>query len=449
MGNTRGRLFCWRPTKETLVGFVAGLVVIALSAAMIPAQGSPRLSIAIRDIGQMLLAGVLFPLAYIRRRGGTLSDFGLSFKRWYLLLPINIALGGALLALFLSKAPPPSGFRPDWWKAAFIMCAGIFETLFFYAFLRTLFEKAFGAVPAIILAALFYAFHHVGFQPEYGKLVFVGLMYATAFRLGNSALMIYPFFWGIGGSYDVLIQSQAVSPILHAEPRTLYLGFLMIGALVFAAAREWTPRDRRVGYGLLASLFLTMLNREAASRISKSEQIMEVLRVGEGWTVADLGAGGGLFTLRFAGKVGPGGKVYAVDKRPDYLEFVRRQAEGCGLANIAYVPAAGGRLDLPEATLDLVFVRNVFHHLPRPADYMASLRTYLKQGGRIAVIEHKPKGGLTFVALFKHTTSSDVVSRDMEEAGYFLSESFDFLQGQSFQLFAATRGADRTPDCRP
>ena len=115
---------------------------------------------------------------------------------------------------------------------------------FFYAFLRALFERAFGAVPAIILAALFYAFHHVGFQPEYGKLVFVGLMYATAFRLGNSALMIYPFFWGVGASFDVLVQSHAVSPILHAESRTLYLGFLMIGALIVGAARRQTPEDR-------------------------------------------------------------------------------------------------------------------------------------------------------------------------------------------------------------
>ena len=255
MCDTRTRLFCWRPTKETLVGFVAGLIVIALSAAMIPTRRLPWLSIAIRDIGQMLLAGVLFPLAYIRYREGTLRDIGLSFRKWYLFLPISFALGGALLALFLSKAPPPAGFRPDWWKLAFIMCAGIFETLFFYAFLRTLFERAFGAVPAVILAALFYAFHHVGFQPEYGKLLFVGLMYATAFRLGNSALVIYPFFWGVGGSYDVLVQSHVVSPILHAEPRALYLGFFMIGALILAAARQQTPKNRQRGSYLALSHF--------------------------------------------------------------------------------------------------------------------------------------------------------------------------------------------------
>ena len=50
--------------------------------------------------------------------------------------------------------------------------------------------------------------------------------------------MIYPFFWAVGASYDVLVQSQAVSPILHVELRTLYLGFFMIGALIFAAVKQ-------------------------------------------------------------------------------------------------------------------------------------------------------------------------------------------------------------------
>ena len=246
MKEARKRLFSWGPTAETLVAFLAGLVVVALSAAMIPARRLPCLSIAIRDIGQMLLAGVIFPLVYIQSRGESLRDFGLSFARWHIFIPINIVLGAALLPMFLSQTPPPAGFRLDWWKVAFIMCAGIFETLFFYAFLRTLFERAFGVVPAVILAAVFYSFHHAGFQPEYGKLVFVGLMFASVFRIANSALMIYPFFWGVGASYDVLVQSHKASAILHPEARALYLGFFMAAA-IFAAATHERRKRKPVG----------------------------------------------------------------------------------------------------------------------------------------------------------------------------------------------------------
>jgi len=141
-----------------------------------------------------------------------------------------------LLFMFLSESPTPADFSltaPVVWKAAFVIVAVFFELVFFYGFLRTLFEKAFGIVPGIILAALFYSFHHIGFQPEYGKLIFVGLLYALVYRLGNSALLLYPFFLGVGGTYDVLIQSQAVSPIHYPAIRTVYLFVLILAAVLW------------------------------------------------------------------------------------------------------------------------------------------------------------------------------------------------------------------------
>ena len=187
---------------------------------------------------------------------------------------------------------------------------------------------------------------------------------------------------------------------------------------------------------MFTSLFLGMLNREASSPGSKSGEILEALSIGEGWVIADIGSGGGYFTLAFARKVGPGGRVYAVDTRPAYLEFVRDRAERAGLTNIVCEQVKEGAIEMPEGALDLIFLRNVFHHLPRPVPYMANLGKHLKPGGRIAVIDHKPGRGLTFVSLFKHNTSPAIVVRDMEEAGYSLSKSFDFLPAQSFSVFA-------------
>ncbi len=229
-------LFQWQLSRETLVAIIAGFVVIGLSAAMIPTRHCPWLSILIRDIGQIFLVGILFPLVYILRSGNRFAEFGLSLKRWYIFLPINLVLGALLLFMFLSESPPPTDFSltaPVVWKGAFVIVAVFFELVFFYGFLRTLFEKAFGMVPGIILAALFYSFHHIGFQPEYGKLIFVGLLYALVYRLGNSALLLYPFFLGVGGTYDVLIQSQAVSPIHYPEIRTVYLFILILAAVMW------------------------------------------------------------------------------------------------------------------------------------------------------------------------------------------------------------------------
>jgi membrane protease YdiL (CAAX protease family) len=242
MKTTILKLFHWQPSRETLVALIAGGVVLGLSAAMLPFEKSPWIRIAIRDAGQIFIVGILFPLVYIQRSGKGWTEFGFTFKKWSIFLPINLALGVLLLFMFLSESPPPADFHisaTTIWSAAYVMLALCFELVFFYAFMRTLFERAFGIVPAIILTALFYAFHHLGFQPEYGKLIFVGLLYATTYRLGNSALLIFPFFLGVGGTYDVLVQSQVVSSVLHPEIRTLYL------AAAFLALAVWFWKKTR------------------------------------------------------------------------------------------------------------------------------------------------------------------------------------------------------------
>ena len=219
------------------MAIVAGVVVLGLSFAMIPFKNWPWISIAIRDIGQIFLLGFLFPLVFIQRSGEDWAEFGFSFKKWPIFLLINLVLGALLFFIFLSESPPPADFRfdgPRLWSASFVMLALCFELVFFYAFLRTILERAFGIVPAIILTALFYAFHHAGFQPEYGKMIIVGLMYATIYRLGNSALLVFPFFLGVGGTYDVLIQSQVVEPVLYPEARTIYLAVAMSTTAIWA-----------------------------------------------------------------------------------------------------------------------------------------------------------------------------------------------------------------------
>jgi arsenite methyltransferase len=189
---------------------------------------------------------------------------------------------------------------------------------------------------------------------------------------------------------------------------------------------------------MFTSLFLNILNKEASSAGSKPDEIIASLGIGEGDVIADIGSGGGYFTTAFAGKVGKAGRVYAVDVKQKYLEFIRRKAAREGLNNISCVLGASSGIDLPEAGLDLVFARNVFHHLPDQSDYFRTMIQYLKPGAKVAIIDHKPKRGLSFVALFKHHTPGETVVREMERAGYSLTKSFDFLPDQTFNLFRRT-----------
>jgi arsenite methyltransferase len=187
---------------------------------------------------------------------------------------------------------------------------------------------------------------------------------------------------------------------------------------------------------MLTNLFLTILNREASSPKRGAQRIIESLHLTEGKTVADIGSGGGYFSLLFAQKVGKGGKVYAVDNKPDHLDFVKRQAEKAGLSNIVSVEAGNEAVALPEATLDLIFSRNVFHHLTDPEGYFRSLKRALKPEGIVVVIDHVPSRGFGFVNIFKHFTPVGVIHKAMESAGYQLSNSFDFLPAQSFTMWS-------------
>ena len=186
---------------------------------------------------------------------------------------------------------------------------------------------------------------------------------------------------------------------------------------------------------MFTSLFLKILNKEASSAKSKPVEIIASLNIREGDIIADIGSGGGYFTLAFAGRAGKTGRVYAVDVKPKYLDFIQRKAAQEGYDNVISVLGAGGEMKLPEAGLDLVFARNVFHHLPEPGDYFRNLKKYLKPDGKVAIIDHKPKRGFGFVALFKHHTPGEAVVQEMEKAGYRFVKSFNFLPDQTFNLF--------------
>ncbi|MCP5104750.1 MAG: methyltransferase domain-containing protein [bacterium] len=187
------------------------------------------------------------------------------------------------------------------------------------------------------------------------------------------------------------------------------------------------------------SFFLRMLNKRASAPEGKPGEVIESLNIQAGDTIADIGSGGGYFSFRFSREVGEGGKVYAVDTNQKYLDYIESQAEQEGINNVTTVLIAGGKVSLPGNSIDIVFTRNVFHHIPDPGGYFKDLRGCLKPGGRIVVIEYKKTGGFGFHALFKHYTPQEKIVSEMERAGYRRVESFDFLPEQSFMVFKSSR----------
>ena len=179
-----------------------------------------------------------------------------------------------------------------------------------------------------------------------------------------------------------------------------------------------------------------MFNKKASDPKSKPDQILETLALQPGQNIADIGAGGGYFSLRFADAVGRGGKVYAVDTNPEFLEFIGNSAVEKGLNNVKTVLATEGKLILPEKSLDFVFVRNAYHHLPNRVEYFRNLTGLLKPEGKIVIIEYKRGGLFSFHRIFGHYVPKETIVEEMEEAGYRLEKDSDFLPKQSFTIFS-------------
>ena len=179
-----------------------------------------------------------------------------------------------------------------------------------------------------------------------------------------------------------------------------------------------------------------MFNRKAARKKSKTDDILRSLHIQSGQTIADIGSGGGFFSVLFSYAVGKTGTVYAVDTNNDFLEFIQMQAREKGLGNIRTVLATEHAVSLPVHEVDLVFVRNVYHHLTNRVEYFSKVREVLRPQGQVCIIEYTRRGSrLNFHRRCGHNVPREIISDEMRKAGYIVSASFDFLPVQSFTIF--------------
>jgi len=178
-----------------------------------------------------------------------------------------------------------------------------------------------------------------------------------------------------------------------------------------------------------------MFNRKASDPRGKPDQVFKALDLKPGQNIVDIGAGGGYYSLRFAETVGEKGRVYAVDTSQELVEAVKLYAKEKGLGNVKTVLAAEGKLDLPEKSADWIFMRNVCHHLSDRVKYFKKLEAVLKPDGKVAVIDYKKTKSFNFHRIFGHYVLQETIVKEMEEAGYRLEKSCDFLPEQSFTIF--------------
>jgi ubiquinone/menaquinone biosynthesis C-methylase UbiE len=144
---------------------------------------------------------------------------------------------------------------------------------------------------------------------------------------------------------------------------------------------------------LISANLGALVAQEAKRDATDAAKLIEVLEIRPGATVADIGAGSGPLVPPLARHVGPSGRVYATDVNADRISELKKLVASASLENVTVVEGGAAQTNLPENCCDAVYMRLVYHHFGDPAAMNASLLKSLKPGGRIAVIEFKPKTG--------------------------------------------------------
>ncbi len=171
-------------------------------------------------------------------------------------------------------------------------------------------------------------------------------------------------------------------------------------------------------------------NQIAADPENKPDEVIKSLNIQKGWLIGDLGAGGGYYSFRLSEATGDSGKVFAADINSDYLTAIKKEAKEKNISNIETVLSDPDNSHFEDNSLDLIFIRNTFHHFENRKDYMKRLAEKLRAGGRIAIIDYKETASFSW-----HRVSRDDIVNAMEGSGLELEKEFNFLDKQYFLVY--------------
>jgi len=183
--------------------------------------------------------------------------------------------------------------------------------------------------------------------------------------------------------------------------------------------------------GHLAAGWLDRPEREKEEAPTK---LMETLKLQPGDAVADIGAGSGYFTFRLSDRVGPKGKVYAVEIQKEMLDLIRQRMRANRVTNVE--PSLGTITDpkLPAASVDLILMVDVYHEFSHPYEMTEAMVKALKPGGRLVFVEYRledPKVPILLV----HKMSQRQVHKEMAIHPLRHVETSDLLPRQHIIIF--------------
>jgi SAM-dependent methyltransferase len=175
------------------------------------------------------------------------------------------------------------------------------------------------------------------------------------------------------------------------------------------------------------------LERPGREREERTDVVLKLLDLPKDADVADIGAGTGYFSFPM-GRLAPDGTIYAVDIQDEMLALVRDLARRKGVTNVV---AHRGEIDdvkLPPASVDVVLIVDAYHEFSHPAEMLRSIRTALRPGGRLVLVEYRAEDPDVPIKPL-HKMSEKQARRELEASGFEFVRNDDTLPQQHFLVF--------------
>ncbi|HYM13190.1 MAG TPA: class I SAM-dependent methyltransferase [Bryobacterales bacterium] len=196
-------------------------------------------------------------------------------------------------------------------------------------------------------------------------------------------------------------------------------------------------RKRQIAPVCSDAEWLTRPDRDATE---EPEKVLDALQIREGATVADVGAGVGYFTWRLAKRVGPKGKVIAVDVQQKMLDLLAENLKKRNINNVETVLGTARDPHLPAGAVDLALLVDVYHEFQEPEAMMRHIRAALKPDGRVVLLEYR-KEDPSVPILPLHKMSVEEVRSELEPLGLQFQQTLEFLPMQHILIFTKKAGS--------
>lgn len=177
------------------------------------------------------------------------------------------------------------------------------------------------------------------------------------------------------------------------------------------------------------------LERAERENEERPRLAVRLLRLKPGMSVADIGAGSGYYTELLARAVGPSGKVLAVDIQAGMLRLIEERMQREKLANVTPILGLASDPKLPERSIDLALLVDVYHEFADPQAMLRRIRSALRPDGRLVLLEFRKEDPSIPIRL-EHKMSVEEARREIEPEGYRLDSVIEDLPWQHILIFS-------------